>query len=311
MGWYLERKAPLVFGHEVAGEIESIGEDVTDFRPGDRVFVHHHAPCLRCRFCRRGDHVHCAEWRRSGIAPGGMAEFFLVPAGTIARDTLRLSEEVDFETAALVEPTACVVKSLRRAAVRTGDRVLVIGLGIMGQLHVALARHFGAAEVIGTDLDPWRCSRALEVGADSVIDAGRTDVVASLRDRTGGEMADVVIVGPGSVEAIRLGIDAAASGARVVLFTSTRPGDVVPLPVHDVYFREVTLVPSYSCGPEDTREALARLSRGEIPTQLLITHRFPLERIADAYRTAADRSGSLKTLIVFPEGRSGEGCSSP
>ncbi|MGH7855750.1 MAG: alcohol dehydrogenase catalytic domain-containing protein, partial [Candidatus Binatia bacterium] len=130
MGWYLRRKAPLVFGHEVAGEIEEVGAGITTFRRGDRVFVHHHAPCLDCRACRRADYVQCPEWKASRLVPGGMADFFLVPSGNLRRDTLRLPDGLDFEAAALIEPTACVVKSLRRARLRGGERVFVIGLGI-------------------------------------------------------------------------------------------------------------------------------------------------------------------------------------
>ncbi|MGH7821039.1 MAG: alcohol dehydrogenase catalytic domain-containing protein, partial [Candidatus Binatia bacterium] len=198
MGWYLRRKAPLVLGHEVTGEIVEVGAGVTDFRSGDRVFVHHHAPCLECRACRRGDYVHCPDWRSSRLVPGGMADFFLVPKGNLSRDTLRLPADLDFETAALIEPTGCVVKSLRRARLRGGERIFVIGLGIMGQLHVALARRFGAAEVLAADLEPWRCERARSIGADEVFDARLGDLVDGVRERTRGEMAEVVIVGPGS-----------------------------------------------------------------------------------------------------------------
>jgi len=301
MGWYLKRKAPLVFGHEVVGTVERVGEGVESVQPGDRVFVHHHAPCLSCRACRRGDFVHCAEWRTSHLVPGGMADFFLVPRANLERDTLRLPDSVPFEAAALIEPTACVVKSLRRAQLRGGERIFVIGLGIMGQLHVALASRFGAGEVFASDLEPWRCERALELGADAVFDASRENVTERLRDATGGEMAEVVIVGPGTVPAIESGLELAAPGGRVVLFTATRPEERLPLPVNELYFREVSIVPSYSCGPQDTREALTLIAAGNIPVDRLITHRFPLERISEAFTAAANPRGALKTLIVFDE----------
>ena len=83
MGWYMRRKAPLVFGHEPAGEVAAVGPDVAEFRPGDRVFVHHHAPCLACRLCARGEYVQCEAWRGGKLVPGGMAEYFAVPAGQV------------------------------------------------------------------------------------------------------------------------------------------------------------------------------------------------------------------------------------
>ena len=90
MGWYMKKKAPLVFGHEPAGEVVAVGPGVNDFRPGDRVFVHHHAPCFTCRACQRGEFVQCATWRASRIVPGGMAEYFLVPKENLSGDTLPL-----------------------------------------------------------------------------------------------------------------------------------------------------------------------------------------------------------------------------
>ena len=113
--WYIRKKAPLVFGHEPVGEIVEVGEGVSGFAPGDRVFVHHHAPCFRCRACARGEFVQCPTWKQSQIDPGGMAEFFRVPAGNLAGDTLRLPDHVSDADGALVEPLACVVKSLARA----------------------------------------------------------------------------------------------------------------------------------------------------------------------------------------------------
>ncbi|MCS6925175.1 MAG: alcohol dehydrogenase catalytic domain-containing protein, partial [Candidatus Binatia bacterium] len=170
MGWYIKKKAPLVFGHEPAGEVVAVGAGVEGFRVGDRVFVHHHAPCFTCRACARGEFVQCSTWRSSRIVPGGMAEYFLVPKENVAGDTLLLPPGLSFADGSLVEPTACVVKSLRRAGVVPGDRVLVIGLGIMGQLHVALARHAGAGMIIGADFVPYRRAKALELGADYVLD---------------------------------------------------------------------------------------------------------------------------------------------
>jgi L-iditol 2-dehydrogenase len=298
MGWYMQRKAPLVFGHEPAGEVAAIGSGVENVCVGDRVFVHHHAPCMTCALCLRGEYVQCEAWRAGRLNPGGMAEYFVVPPGNVRGDTLRLPEDVSFVDAALVEPIACTVKSMRRAGIRAGDRVAVIGLGIMGQLHVILARHAGARLVVGLDRVAFRLDRARALGADAVIDVDRSDPVAALRDLTDGALVDAVIVGPGSIEAMELGLRLAGRGATVVLFTTSRPEDALSVRPSDLYFREIRLVPSYSCGPDDTREALALVAGGVVTAAQVVTHRFPLERVADAYRAAADTS-SLKTVVTF------------
>ncbi|RMF25441.1 MAG: sorbitol dehydrogenase [Deltaproteobacteria bacterium] len=298
MAWYIERKAPLVFGHEPAGEVVAVGEGVEALSPGDRVFVHHHAPCGECSKCRRGLYVHCPTWRSTALRPGGMAEYFAVPADNLARDTLRLPDGVDFEAASLVEPTACVVKSLRRGAVAAGETVAVIGLGVMGQLHVVLARHAGA-RVVAFDRVPFRLERALRLGAEAAIDVDANDPAASLSERTGGDMADVVIVGPGSIEAMELGIRLAGSGGRVVLFTTSQPDETLAVSPFRLYFDEVSLVPSYSCGPDDTREALELIAAGIVRPQDVVTHRFPLERVAEAVAQAQRPDEALKTIVVF------------
>jgi len=298
MGWYMRRKAPLVFGHEPAGEVAAVASDVTEFRPGDRVFVHHHAPCFACRLCERGEYVQCAAWRCGKLVPGGMAEYFAVPAGQVRGDTLRLPDAVSFADAALIEPLACTVKSVRRAGLRGGERVAVIGLGIMGQLHVVLARHAGASQVIGLDRVPFRLQRARELGADATINVDDGDPAEALAALTDGDLADAVIIGPGSLEAMELGLRLAGRGATVVFFTASKPDDRLPIAPYDLYFREIRLVPSYSCGPNDTREALDLIARGIVQRPQVVTHEFPLERVVEAYQTAAMTS-ALKTIVTF------------
>src|SRR5271166_5045016 len=299
MPWYLKRKAPLVLGHEPVGIVEQAGAAVREFKAGDRVFVHHHAPCFQCAACRRGEYVQCATWRATNIVPGGMAEFFLVSAAN-QRDTLRLPDSIGDADGVLVEPAACVVKSLKRAALKPGESILIIGLGIMGMMHVKLARHLGAGTIIGADLFAQRANRALELGADRAIVVSGDNLVEQVREVTNGAMADVVIVGPGSSKAMATGIAAAGTGATVVQFTATPPDDELIVHPHDLYFNETKLVPSYSCGPDDTRIALDLVERGVITARELVTHHFPLAKISDAYATA-QKPEALKVIVTFGE----------
>jgi len=223
----------------------------------------------------------------------------VVPKDNLAGDTLRLPKDMSFADGSLVEPTACAVKSLRRSGFQAGESVFVIGLGIMGQLHVALAKHAGARMIIGTDFVPYRCEKAVELGADLGLNPEDGDVEAALKEYTKGEMAEVVIVGPGSIGAMELGLRCAAKGGTVVLFTASKPEDILTLSPNDLYFNEIRLVPSYSCGPNDTREALRLIQAGVITAEKFITHRFPFDKLHDAYRNAAQARDSLKTIIEF------------
>jgi L-iditol 2-dehydrogenase len=299
MPWYIRRKAPLVLGHEPVGIVEEVGASVRDFRPGERVFVHHHAPCFSCPSCRRGEYVQCATWRATNLTPGGMAEYFSVSAANL-RDTHKLPDTIDDAAGVLVEPTACVVKSLRRARVRPGETILVIGLGIMGMIHVRLARYYGAGRILGADLFAQRARRAEQLGADHGIVVTDGNLIDQVRDLTRGAMADVVIVGPGTAAAIATGIAAAGKGATVVQFTATPPGDQLTVNPHDLYFNETRLIPSYSCGPDDTREALDLVQRGVINARELVTHRFPLSQVSDAF-AQAQLPESLKVIVAARE----------
>lgn len=297
--WYIRKKAPLVFGHEPVGEIVEVGSEVEHLRPGERVFVHHHAPCGQCRACQRREFVQCPTWRASKIVPGGMAEYFLVPEVNLFGDTLALPANVSAEDGALTEPLACVVKSLRRAGDVRGASILIVGLGVMGQLHVLLARHLGARTIIGADLVESRCRHAKGLGADLVLDASKGDLAKQVLDATEGVGAEVVIAGPATTDAIELAARCAAPGGTVVQFMGTPPGTELRWLSNEMYFREVRLIPSYSCGPDDTRDALGYIERGVVRAQHVVTHRFPLEEAREAYRVAAEDRSAIKTMVVI------------
>ena len=294
VGWYVARKAPFVLGHEPVGVVES--GDARSFAPGARVFVHHHAPCMHCGRCKRGDFVQCDAWRAPQLVPGGMSRLAVVQAPGVATDVLALPDAIDDDTATFIEPLATVVKSLRRAGQVHGRRVLVIGLGVMGLLHVLLARRRGAALVLGSDMIASRRAAALRSGADHVYAAeGLADQVIAA---TAGEGADVVIVGPGSAAAMDAAAASVARGGTIVLFAPLPPDARWGMPVHDFYFRDVSVVTSYSAGPNDTREAMDLLENG-LAVGPLITHRFPLGDVQRAYKLVADAGEALK-VIVYP-----------
>jgi len=299
MPWYIEKKAPLVLGHEPAGRIFALGDGVKGFKEGDKVFMHHHAPCMNCEHCRRKNYVLCSTWKRTRIVPGGLAEYVKVPAVNLMHDTLKLPNGVGYMEGTLVEPLACVVKGARRLGITPGDKVLVIGLGVMGILFTALARHMGASKVIGTDMVPYRLAKALDVGATDVVDITEESSKDYIMELTQGRGADKVFVGPGSVPAMAQGISCAGPGSTVLFFTPTPPEETLKINPNHLYFNEITIVQSYSCGPDDTREALALLAEGAIPVDKIITHKFPLEKTDEAFRLTAQARESLKVVVTF------------
>jgi L-iditol 2-dehydrogenase len=289
LGWYVRRKAGSVLGHEVAGEIVEVGKGVRGFSPGDRVVPHHHAPCLSCAACRARRFVHCLEWKASLLDPGGMAELVRIPAGNLARDTLEIPAGLSDEEASWTEPLATVVKAFRRGGFAAGQSLLVVGCGATGQLAVRLGRARGASRIAAADRVASRLALARAAGAETV-DVDREKLPPGF---------DFVFVGPGKSEPIRAGFEAVAPGGTLLLFTMAPPEERWDLAPHDLYFREITVVPSYSCGPDDTREALDLLASRRVAVADLVTHRFPVEQAAEAFARAKDPEGSLKVIITF------------
>lgn len=299
MQWYIEKKAPLVIGHEPAGDIVEVGKEVKFFKQGDRVFVHHHAPCFTCKYCIKGDYVQCDTWKKTRIIPGGISEYILVPEINLKNDTLNLPDNLSYEDGTLIEPTACVIKSLKRSKIKSGDTILVIGLGVMGQLHIILSRKYGAEKIIGADTVPFRLEKAKEFGADEVIDVSSSNLYEYIKELTNGEMADLVIVGPNSVEAMKQGISLVGAGGRVLFFTPSKPGEILSIYPNDLYFKDINIITSYSCGPDDTKTALKFIEDGLIKSKDLITHRFPIDKTEKAFRLTATAKDSLKSVIKF------------
>ncbi len=299
MKWYVKKKAPLVIGHELAGVVIEVGKEVSKFKPGDRVFVHHHAPCMECRYCKRGNFVMCETWKKSKIIPGGIAEYVKVPNVNVRNDTLKLPDNVSFEDGALVEPVACSVKAFKKAGIKPGDFVVVLGLGFMGQVNVKLAKFYGAEIVIGVDKIEYRLEKAVKNGADLVINFTRENVFEKVAQITKRYMADIVIVGPGTIEAINMGLELTARGGKLVLFTPTPDEAKLEIKPYDIYFNEISIIPSYSAGPDNTQEALRLISEKVIEAKDFVTHKFKIDDTLDAFMLTANAGESLKCMIVF------------
>lgn len=299
LDWYVRQKAGTVLGHELAGEILAVGEGVTEFAAGDRIVPHHHAPCLGCRECEAGQYVHCLEWRSSRLDPGGMAERVRIPAGNLSRDTLKIPERVSDEEASFTEPLATVIKAFRRGRFAAGRSFFCVGLGTAGQLALRLARAHGAAPIAGADRVASRLALARVSGADGVVDVGRETIAQGTKHLSEGRGFDFVFVCPGKADVVRDALEAVAPGGTLLVFTMAPPGQELPLALHDLYFREVAVVPSYSCGPDDTREALRSIAGRRVTVADLVTHRFGIESAVEAFARARESEGSLKVVIAF------------
>ena len=303
MEWYRIKKAPRVLGHEITGEIVEVGEGVESYEIGDRVFVSHHVPCNTCRYCLNGHHTVCDTLHTTNFDPGGFAEYLRVPRINVDRGVFLLPDEVSFEDGVFIEPLACVVRGQRLARLQPGQIVLVLGSGISGLLHVALARASGAGRIVVTDINAYRLSAAQRFGADEVIHAGE-DVPTRLREVNADRLADLVIVCTGAFPAFTQALQSVDRGGTVLFFAPTEPGVDLPVPVNDFWRNGITLLPSYGGSPLDIAVAIELIRARRVPVHEMITHRLSLAETGLGFQLVAGAGESIKVVIEPHRGTS-------
>ncbi len=298
--------APRIFGHEMAGTVVAAGAEVSGFRPGDRVVVHHHVPCGDCYYCRKQTPAQCALYKKVGATAGfepsggGFAEYIRVMDWIVARGgVVRIPDGVPFEQAAFMEPVNTVLKGVKQLQLAADDTVLVVGQGPIGLMLAALARRAGA-RVLTSDLYAERHAIAAKFGLREPIDAGREDVVQRVFAATEGRGADAVILAVGGNALIETAMKAARPGGRVMLFAQTQHGEAAFDP-GAVCMDEKTLLGSYSASfaivEEVTGLVFGGYRQGFDCTEL-ISHRFQLEEAVAAIELASHpRADSMKIMI--------------
>lgn len=296
MEWYRIKKAPLVLGHEIAGEIAAVGEGVARYKAGDRVFVSHHIPCNTCPYCLRGFHTACETLHTTNYDPGGFSEYIRIPRLNVDRGVFVLPDGVSFDAGVFVEPLACVVRGQRIAGLQPGRAVLILGSGISGLLHLLLARALGAGRIVATDVSAYRLQMARRLGADAAIDAGE-DVPARLRELNEGRLADLVIVCTGALSAFKQALQSVDRGGTVLCFATTEPGVDLPVPINEFWRNEIKLMPSYGNSPLDATQAIELIRSGRVPVEKMITHRLPLAKTGEGFRLVAAGGESMKVII--------------
>ncbi|MFH1877041.1 MAG: alcohol dehydrogenase catalytic domain-containing protein [Candidatus Omnitrophota bacterium] len=295
--WYRIKKAPIVLGHEVTGEIVERGSAVKRYNIGDRVFVSHHVPCNSCRYCLSGNHTVCETLHTTNYYPGGFSEYIRVPQINIERGTFLLPKNVSFEEGTFIEPLACVIRGQRLAGLTKGQSILILGAGISGLLHLLVARTRTDACVAVTDINEYRLTMATKFGADAAINA-KDDIAQHFRRINNDRLADVVIVCTSAVSAFAQAMRCVDRAGTILCFASTEPGIDVAVPVNDFWRKSIKIVHSYGASPSDLNEALEILRDKEVSVAGLITHRLSLPEVGLGFKLASEAKECIKVIIV-------------
>ena len=283
MEWYRIKKAPYIPGHEIAGKIaESKSEK---FKSGQRVFVSHHVPCNKCKYCLENNHTACETLHKGNYDPGGFSEFIRIPKINVDNGTYLLPENVSYEEGAMIEPLACVVRGLRIINVKKNHIVLILGSGVSGLLNIQLAKLNGA-NVTATDIDDYRLKKAKRFGADKVINAKEDFNIK----------ADKIIICTGAMQAVKQAFKCIDRKGTILFFAI--PNKNIEIPIVDFWRNEITVTSSYGAAPADLEESLELIKNKKINVKDMITHKLPLEKIQEGFKIAADAKESLKVVIL-------------
>ena len=277
---------PLVMGHEM------IGETVEGKSTGPRVIVDPAYFCGACYLCRHGQMHLCTHGGLIGRdRDGGFAEYLAAPPGSVHR----IPDDIGGEAPLLQVLTTCL-HGHRMAHIFAGESVVVTGLGVTGQLHVQLAKAFGANPVIGITRSAWKRDLAETLGADLTMAPG-DDMIARVRDATEGRGADLVIETVGKVTSLADAIHLARTGGRLLLFgiyTETEGA----LPFYDLYFKELQLINTRVAQPKDFPASIDLARRGAVKLAPLITHTLPLDDLGGALDMLESGTGQQMKILL-------------
>ncbi len=287
-----------ILGHEVSGTVEKVADNVTEHKPGERVVAHHHVPCYQCPDCSNGNYTLCNEFKKTNIDPCGFTEYFRVPQYNVSRGAvIPLPPELSFQEGAMIEPASCCIRAIRRANIKQGDNILVVGLGPTGLTQIQLLRHATTAKIIGSDIVEARLRLGKKLGADETINALEEDVQAHIGNITK-DGVDLAIVSTGNENALSQAFGSVRKGGRILLFGAPSHGASYPLNVSELFSRQITLLSSYSCVEAEMEEAIRLISEKRLDLKSLITDRFKIRDAEKAMEFAKTSKTAIKTIIL-------------
>lgn len=286
---------PAVFGHELAGDIVGVGDQVEKFRPGQRVVAANSAPCKECYYCRRGLENLCDDLLFNN---GAYAEYIRIPGRIVEHNMYELPWHVSYQDAALVEPLACVLRGVEETGLKPEDDVAVVGLGPIGLMFVRLVKACGA-RVIALGRRVAQLKRAEALGADELISTSVIhDPVRLVRELTQGRGVDIAIEAVGKPHTWELCVQLVRRGGTVNFFGGCPSETRISLATALLHYSEITCKASFHHTPAHIRRALDLISKGVITARDFVNREEPLANLLEVMRHLMSHNGHLKTAII-------------
>lgn len=265
-------KSDTVLGHEIVGEIFEIKSD-TDFKAGDKVAAGHHVPCFKCKYCINENYSMCKTFKETNIYPGGFSEYLFVSEDHLKNTVFKVDDSLTDIQASFTEPAACCLRAAKRANLKNGDKVLIIGLGSIGLLLGQISKYFGA-NVSGCDLLKERLQLASRFGFDNTFNSIGTALTSAYYKSTTDQIgADVIFMASGSENCLPLALNCIRDGGTIVVFSSVA-SEETGYSNNQIYYRELTIMGSYSPAPADLKDSLEMIKKGIINVDFASVYNF-------------------------------------
>ncbi len=286
-------------GHEPAGVVLDVGDDVSEFKKGDRVFTHHHVSCYNCHLCNHGNETMCTKYSETNLSPCGLSEEYVVPAWNVSHGgVLKISDSLSFEEAAMIEPLACCIRSWKKYSYQEGDSTAIFGVGPTGMMHVMLAQVKKFSKIFCFDVNDFRLHFAKKFNITESINSMDENRKQKILENTDGLGVDVAIVATSSLKALDDAIDMVRKGGTVMMFGVPSKGAMIDLDMSKIYSKEITLVTSYAASETDTIDALDLIESSKIDVKKLITHTYPINDTQKAFEHAKSGDDAMKIIIT-------------
>ena len=290
-------------GHEPVGEVMKVGKEISNFKKGDRVFVHHHVPCYSCKFCYNGDYTMCDIYQKSNIEPCGLSEFILIPELNVLKGGVaKIPEKVSYEHAALIEPVACCLRSLDKINIRKSDAIIIFGAGPTGLMHMILLKCSGVSQIIIVDVNDFRLdfAKRIDNSVTTINVSGMENDYLKKRVSAivGKDGVDKSIICTSSKSAFIQSLDITRRGGVISLFGVPPKGNTYEIDLNLIYSKELKIIPSYATSEKEIHQAINLMENDIINLEPLITHKFDLINSEKAFLCAHDGKDSMKIIIT-------------
>ncbi len=290
---------PQNWDMRIVGILEKFDSDVNAeaFSIGERVFVHHHAPCNQCYFCNKGNETMCEKFTDS-LYPCGISEKIVIPEWIVKSDSIfRLPESLSPEDGIMIEPLACCIRGWKKVKLLEGDTILIFGIGPIGMINAMLAKIKGARKIFCVDINEYRLEYNDRLNLGKSFNSKKVKI-ANIVPTSSEEFVDMVIIATSDLSVLNDSIKIIRKGGIILIFGEPQRETKIDLNIHEIYSKEISIITTYAATNKEIREAIELIDKKIINVKKIVTHKFLIKQSKEAIERIFRKKDTLKTMIT-------------